>query len=122
MKNTTGGLVILKGNLAPEGCVLKVAGHNRLQHRGPARVFDSEQAALTAVLANEIRPDDVVVIRYEGPAGSPGMPGTAPHRPTPRKRFNVTIYSRCDMVENVVEGTTEEMPCPQFRNSSASPS
>jgi dihydroxy-acid dehydratase len=70
----TGGLVILKGNLAPEGCVLKVAGHNRLQHRGPARVFDSEQAALTAVLANQIRPDDVVVIRYEGPAGSPGMP------------------------------------------------
>jgi dihydroxy-acid dehydratase len=70
----TGGLVILKGNLAPEGCVLKVAGHNRLQHRGPARVFDSEQAALTAVLANQIRQDDVVVIRYEGPAGSPGMP------------------------------------------------
>jgi dihydroxy-acid dehydratase len=70
----TGGLVILKGNLAPEGCVLKVAGHNRLEHRGPARVFDSEQAALTAVLANQIRPDDVVVIRYEGPAGSPGMP------------------------------------------------
>jgi len=70
----TGGLVILKGNLAPEGCVLKVAGHNRLQHRGPARVFDSEQAALTAVLANQIRHDDVVVIRYEGPAGSPGMP------------------------------------------------
>jgi dihydroxy-acid dehydratase len=70
----TGGLVILKGNLAPEGCVLKVAGHNRLRHRGPARVFDSEQAALTAVLASQIRPDDVVVIRYEGPAGSPGMP------------------------------------------------
>jgi dihydroxy-acid dehydratase len=70
----TGGLVILKGNLAPEGCVLKVAGHNRLQHRGPARVFDSEQAALTAVLANRIQPNDVVVIRYEGPAGSPGMP------------------------------------------------
>jgi dihydroxy-acid dehydratase len=70
----TGGLVILKGNLAPEGCVLKVAGHNRLQHRGPARVFDSEQAALTAVLANQIQPNDVVVIRYEGPAGSPGMP------------------------------------------------
>jgi dihydroxy-acid dehydratase len=70
----TGGLVILKGNLAPEGCVLKVAGHNRLQHRGPARVFDSEEAALTAVLANRIQPNDVVVIRYEGPAGSPGMP------------------------------------------------
>jgi len=70
----TGGLVILKGNLAPEGCVVKVAGHERLHHRGPARVFDSEQAALAAVLANQIQHDDVVVIRYEGPAGSPGMP------------------------------------------------
>jgi dihydroxy-acid dehydratase len=70
----TGGLVILPGNLAPEGCVVKVAGHNRLHHRGPARVFDSEKAALAAVLANQIKPDDVVVIRYEGPAGSPGMP------------------------------------------------
>ena len=70
----TGGLVILKGNLAPEGCVVKVAGHNRLFHRGPARVFDGEQAALTAVLQNQIQPDDVVVIRYEGPAGGPGMP------------------------------------------------
>jgi dihydroxy-acid dehydratase len=70
----TGGLVILHGNLAPEGCVVKVAGHNRLHHRGPARVFDSEKAALAAVLANQIKPDDVVVIRYEGPAGSPGMP------------------------------------------------
>jgi len=66
--------VILKGNLAPEGCVVKVAGHDRVHHRGPARVFDSEQAALAAVLANEIQPNDVVVIRYEGPAGSPGMP------------------------------------------------
>ena len=70
----TGGLVILRGNLAPEGCVVKVAGHERLHHRGPARVFDSEQAALAAVLANQIQPNDVVVIRYEGPAGSPGMP------------------------------------------------
>jgi dihydroxy-acid dehydratase len=70
----TGGLVILKGNLAPEGCVVKVAGHERLHHRGPARVFDGEQAALGAVLANQIQPNDVVVIRYEGPAGSPGMP------------------------------------------------
>jgi dihydroxy-acid dehydratase len=70
----TGGLVILRGNLAPEGCVVKVAGHDRLHHRGPARVFDSEQAALAAVLANQIQPNDVVVIRYEGPAGSPGMP------------------------------------------------
>ena len=70
----TGGLVILKGNLAPLGCVLKVAGHNRLHHRGPARVFDSERDALAAVLRNEIRPNDVVVIRYEGPSGAPGMP------------------------------------------------
>jgi dihydroxy-acid dehydratase len=70
----TGGLVILRGSLAPEGCVVKVAGHDRLHHRGPARVFDSEQAALAAVLANQIQPNDVVVIRYEGPAGSPGMP------------------------------------------------
>ena len=70
----TGGLVILRGSLAPEGCVVKVAGHERLHHRGPARVFDSEQAALSAVLANQIQANDVVVIRYEGPAGSPGMP------------------------------------------------
>jgi len=70
----TGGLVILHGTLAPEGCVVKVAGHNRLHHRGPARVFDSEQAALAAVLGAQIRENDVVVIRYEGPAGSPGMP------------------------------------------------
>jgi dihydroxy-acid dehydratase len=70
----TGGLVILKGNLAPQGCVVKVAGHNRLHHRGPARVFDGEQAALSAVLDNQIRDNDIVVIRYEGPAGGPGMP------------------------------------------------
>ena len=70
----TGGLVILRGTLAPEGAVVKVAGHSRLHHRGPARVFDGEQAALAAVLANRIHAGDVVVIRYEGPAGSPGMP------------------------------------------------
>jgi dihydroxy-acid dehydratase len=70
----TGGLVILKGNLAPEGCVLKVAGHERMNHRGPARVFDSEQAAFAAVSARKIKPGDVVVIRYEGPKGAPGMP------------------------------------------------
>jgi dihydroxy-acid dehydratase len=69
----TGGLVILKGNIAPEGCVIKVAGHERLTHRGPARVFDSEEAAFQAVEANSIRPGDVVVIRYEGPRGGPGM-------------------------------------------------
>jgi len=69
----TGGLVILKGNLAPEGCVLKVAGHNTLNFRGPARVFDSEEAAFAAVDNNRIKPGDVVVIRYEGPRGGPGM-------------------------------------------------
>jgi dihydroxy-acid dehydratase len=69
----TGGLVILKGNLAPEGCVVKVAGYTRLEHTGPARVFDSEEAAFAAVEAGAIRAGDVVVIRYEGPAGGPGM-------------------------------------------------
>jgi dihydroxy-acid dehydratase len=70
---STGGLVILKGNLAPEGCVVKVAGYTRLMHAGPARVFDSEEAAFAAVEAGAIRAGDVVVIRYEGPAGGPGM-------------------------------------------------
>jgi len=69
----TGGLVILKGNLAPEGCVIKVAGHKRLEHRGPARVFDSEQDAFHAVERGQIKPGDVMVIRYEGPVGGPGM-------------------------------------------------
>ena len=69
----TGGLVILKGNLAPEGCVIKVAGHKRLEHRGPARVFDSEQDAFHAIEAGKIKPNDVIVIRYEGPKGGPGM-------------------------------------------------
>jgi dihydroxy-acid dehydratase len=69
----TGGLVILKGNLAPEGCVVKVAGHERLLHRGPARVFDREEDAMAAVTKRQIRENDVVVIRYEGPKGGPGM-------------------------------------------------
>ncbi len=69
----TGGLVILKGNLAPEGCVIKVAGHKRLEHRGQARVFDSEDAAFHAVESGGIKPGDVMVIRYEGPRGGPGM-------------------------------------------------
>jgi dihydroxy-acid dehydratase len=68
-----GGLVILKGNLAPEGCVVKIAGHERLYHRGPARVFDREEDAMLAVTQGEIRAGDVVVIRYEGPRGGPGM-------------------------------------------------
>jgi dihydroxy-acid dehydratase len=69
----TGGLVILKGNLAPEGCVIKVAGHERSYHRGPARVFDREEDAMTAATSGQIRAGDVVVIRYEGPKGGPGM-------------------------------------------------
>ncbi len=69
----TGGLVILRGNLAPEGLVVKVAGHARLEHTGPARVFESEEAAFAAVEAGSIRPGDVLVIRNEGPAGGPGM-------------------------------------------------
>jgi dihydroxy-acid dehydratase len=69
----SGGLAILRGNLAPEGCVVKLAGHERLFHRGPARVFDSEEECFAAVKAKTIRPGDVVVIRYEGPAGGPGM-------------------------------------------------
>ena len=69
----TGGLRVLYGNLAPEGAVVKLAGHDRLVHRGPARVFDSEEACFAAVKARSILPGDVVVIRYEGPAGGPGM-------------------------------------------------
>ena len=69
----TGGLVILKGNLAPEGCVIKVAGHNLQNFRGPARVFDSEEAAFGAVDQGKIQAGDVMVIRYEGPRGGPGM-------------------------------------------------
>jgi dihydroxy-acid dehydratase len=70
---STGGLVILKGNLAPEGCVVKVAGHERMLHKGPARVFDREEDAFQAVQSGQVRPNDVVVIRYEGPKGGPGM-------------------------------------------------
>jgi dihydroxy-acid dehydratase len=69
----TGGLVVLRGNLAPEGCVVKVAGHERVRHSGPARVFESEEDAMDAVTHKRIRAGDVVVIRNEGPAGGPGM-------------------------------------------------
>jgi len=69
----TGGLVILKGNLAPEGCVAKISGHERLEQRGPARVFESEEDAMAAVTAKKIHAGDVVVIRNEGPKGGPGM-------------------------------------------------
>ena len=69
----TGGLAILRGNLAPEGCVVKLAGHERLEHRGPAKVFESESDAFAAVKAQTIEAGDVVVIRNEGPSGGPGM-------------------------------------------------
>jgi dihydroxy-acid dehydratase len=69
----TGGLVILRGNLAPEGCVIKVAGHERIHHTGPARVFESEDACFHAVESGKINPNDILVIRYEGPRGGPGM-------------------------------------------------
>ena len=69
----TGGLVILKGNLAPEGCVVKVAGHSMMRFRGPANVYDREEDAFVAVKTGQIKTGDVVVIRYEGPSGGPGM-------------------------------------------------
>ncbi len=69
----SGGLVILHGSLAPEGCVIKVTGIERSEQRGPARVFESEEAAMAAVLQGKIRAGDIVVIRYEGPRGGPGM-------------------------------------------------
>ena len=72
-RSPTGGLVILKGNLAPEGAVIKVAGTKHLSHKGPARVYDGERAAFNAVNAGEIQDGDVLVIRYEGPKGGPGM-------------------------------------------------
>ena len=69
----TGGLIILKGNLAPEGCVLKASGHEKPFHRGPARVFDREEDAMDAATKGQIKKGDVVVVRYEGPRGGPGM-------------------------------------------------
>ncbi len=68
-----GHLAILKGNLAPEGCVAKITGLKKISITGPARVFDSEPAVMKAILARKIRPGDVLVIRYEGPKGGPGM-------------------------------------------------
>jgi dihydroxy-acid dehydratase len=69
----TGGFAILRGNVAPEGCVVKLSGHGRMEHRGPARVFESEEDAFAAVMAKSIQPGEVVVIRNEGPVGGPGM-------------------------------------------------
>ena len=68
-----GGIAILRGNLAPEGCVIKLAGHDKKTHHGPARVFEREEDAMHAVTEGKIKPGDVVVIRYEGPRGGPGM-------------------------------------------------
>jgi dihydroxy-acid dehydratase len=70
---TTGGLAILRGNVAPDGCVVKLAGHERRHHKGPARVFEDEEAAMDAVTHGGVKPGDVVIIRNEGPAGGPGM-------------------------------------------------
>ncbi len=72
-RSPTGGLAILRGNLAPDGAVIKVAGHQERVYRGPARVFDQEEAAFQAIQRREIQPGDIVVIRYEGPKGGPGM-------------------------------------------------
>ena len=69
----SGGLVILRGSLAPDGCVIKVTGIDRNEQRGPARVFESEEAAMAAVMGGQIRAGDILVIRYEGPRGGPGM-------------------------------------------------
>src|SRR5262249_22584763 len=69
----SGGLAILRGNLAPGGCVIKVSGQARDSHRGPARVFEREEDAFKAVKDGKIKPNDVIVIRYEGPKGGPGM-------------------------------------------------
>jgi dihydroxy-acid dehydratase len=66
-------MAILRGSLAPGGCVIKLAGHDKKAHRGPARVFDREEDAMHAVTGGQIKPGDVVVIRYEGPRGGPGM-------------------------------------------------
>ncbi len=70
---TTGGLMILRGNLAPEGCVVKTSGHEKPHHRGPARVFDREEDAMDAAVNGKIKKGDVVIVRYEGPRGGPGM-------------------------------------------------
>jgi dihydroxy-acid dehydratase len=68
-----GGIAILRGNLAPEGCVIKLSGHNKRKHVGPARLFDREEDAMSAVTRGEIKANDVIIIRYEGPKGGPGM-------------------------------------------------
>ena len=86
-----GGVAVLYGNLAPEGCAVKLAGHDRTVHCGPARVFDSEEACFAAVKAGGVAPGDVVVIRYEGPHGGPGMRGDAPRHGGDRGRGAVRL-------------------------------
>ena len=82
---------MLRGNLASEGAIVKLVGHERRLHRGPARVFDSEEECFAAVAANAIVAGDVVVIRYEGPAGGPGHAGDAPrHRRARRAKGSAT--------------------------------
>jgi dihydroxy-acid dehydratase len=71
--SSSGGMHVLRGNLAPEGCIIKTAGVKRLQHRGPARCFDSEESCMAAVQARQVQPGECVIIRYEGPRGGPGM-------------------------------------------------
>ena len=68
-----GGIVVMHGNLAPDGAVVKLSGHERQQHTGPARLFDREEHAMEAIMSGKINPGNVVVIRYEGPRGGPGM-------------------------------------------------
>ena len=72
-RSPTGGLAILRGNLAPDGAVIKVAGHQEKVYQGPARVFEQEEPAFQAIQNGEVNPGDVVIIRYEGPVGGPGM-------------------------------------------------
>ena len=107
-RTPTGGLVILRGNLSPEGSVMKVSGTKHLSHRGPARVYDGERATFEAVTRGEINPGDVVVIRYEGPKGGPGMQemlavtgaiiGAGPRRrrPAPDRRALLRRHARPD--------------------------
>ena len=96
----TGGLVILKGNLAPEGCVMKIAAADRVEHRGPARVFDCEEDCFAAVQSDKIKPGDVLVIRYEGPKGGPGM----------REMLQVTAAMSADIPNSATRGAAYRRP------------
>ena len=91
----TGGLAILRGNLAPDGCVVKLSGHERRLHTGPARVFEGEEAAMAAVVAGSIEQGDVIVIRDEGPAGGPGMREMLARHRGAQRRWAWASTSRC---------------------------